>query len=360
MHHLVQKCCPILPSLFLEGRLGYDVKMRMPGSIFFFQFKIPNALIYNSAYEKRHFKIGSHNPFCGLKPPFLRMPITKGNISKQHKMLIDLQYRKRNTSAKIFYATPLFIDPRELGKKYRKSSVHYSSGFISPEEIGNLLLSDRHFVSYNMEENHKMYGWVCADNAFSMTRWPLNPQNFHFGPMKCVRIYEYVELEQMAADSHNDGITLDESIEEVSKCLEEVIDVSEYREESYTDSTGATYGKEPVEEFYAPRKVMDAPKYIGKVYEDFKEDIEDFREIIDGLEYHEGGEEYRNACRYFDSEEHKNEVRLKKMKGHEGKSPTDWLSDIEPSSRESFESLYTLQHLARSYFGCETAIFQPE
>ena len=130
-----QRCCPILPNLFLEGRLGYDVKMRMPGAIFFFQFKIPNAVIYSSAYERKHFKIRSQDPFCGLQSTFLRMPITKSNISKQHEILVDLQDRKRNTSARVFYATPLFISPRVLGEKFKTSSVPYSSGFISPEEM---------------------------------------------------------------------------------------------------------------------------------------------------------------------------------------------------------------------------------
>ena len=348
-----QRCCPILPNLFLEGRLGYDVKMRMPGAIFFFQFKMPMALVLSSVYEKAKFGIGSRHPYCGLELPFLRMPITKGNISKQHEMLIDLQDRKRNTSAKIFYATPLFINPRDLGRKFESSSVHYSSGFISPKEIGNLLPSDRHFVSYNMEENHKMYGWVCADKAARKTRWPLRPSDFHFGSMKCVRIYQYAELEQMAVDFQRDEITLDESIKEVSKYLEEVIDESEYMEKSYTGSIGDAYGAEPAGEFYAFERAIDPPMHVLGPDEDFEE-------IIDVPKYDDGGEAYINACHYFNSDAHKNEVRLEKMKEREGKSPPDWFSDINPDLRESFKTLYKLQHLARSYFGCETAIFQPE
>ena len=317
-----QKCCPILPSLFLEGRLGYDVKMRMPGAIFFFQFKVPKTFDRSSVYEKNKFGIG-RDRFCGLDLPLLRMQITKHSISSQHDLLIRLQARKRNTSAKIFYATPLFIKPRKLGKKYRKSSVHYSSGFISPEEIGNLRLSDRHFVSYNTEKNHRMYGWVCADKATSMTRWPLNQSKLYFGCMKCVRIYRYAELNQIAENCQQVGKNLNELIEEVSENLVEVT------------------------------TEIDDSTYISDSYEDYRKATSD-------PEYDNGSEAYKNACRYFNSDAHKNEVRLEKMKGHEGKLPPDWLSDIDSDLRESFESLYTLQHLARSYFGCETAIFQPE
>lgn len=364
-----QKCCPVLPNLFFEGKLGYDVKMRKPGSIFFFQFKIPKAVIYNSSYERKQFKIGSRDPFCGLKLPFLRMPITKNNISRQHELLINLQDRKRNNAAKVFYATPLFVDPKSLNKNFITSSVHHSSGFISPEEIGDLLLIDRHFVSYNMEDNYKIYGWVCTNNVTNKNRWPYDPSNLHFGPMKCVRIYKYIELEQIAIDFQKDGKQLCESIEEVSKDLEGIIDGFEHLdEESRYSGKDILCLEHAGSGFLESRRGIDEAENIYEVYKDSGKFISSWeydREYSPNYIIRDADEEaYMLARQYFKDKLDENEAKLQSLeffsRKHEKELPLNWLLDIPRDLRESFESLYALQHLVRSYFGCEMAIFQPK
>ena len=181
----------------------------------------------------------------------------------------------------------------------------------------------------------------------------MSSPDFLFGSKKCVRIYRYIELEMIAEDCQNDRMMLDESIEKVSKDLEEVIGERDYMDDSLLDF----------------QEVLDRPRYQEYASKDLGEFIDDSEyddeySLDNKISDIDEEEAYKLACHYFNSKEHKDKIRLEKLKllskENKRKNPPDWLSDIPLDQRESFKSLYTLQHIARSYFGCETAIFQPE
>ena len=300
---------PVLPNLRDEKKYGYDIKIRMPGVIFFFQFKIPEARVSPSADEIRKFGIGNTHPILRLDLPFLRMPITKSSASNQHEKLIKCEQMKQNTSGRVFYATPLFIHPHDLNSKFQSSSVHLGSGLISPEEIGPLMPGDHHAVAYGMEKNNPLYGWICSK---TYNRWPMlaGSNNLHFGNMKCVRIYRFVSLRKLA-----DDCILQRGKKPISETIEE--------------------------ELHMMRDVFGEEKH------------ESSYEVINTLDI---GENYDRACKHYDNahsefeDDHVSRSRLLDIEGE---------VEISGNNIDSeFRHLYELQQIARAQAGCELAIYQ--
>ena len=300
---------PVLPNLRDEKKYGYDIKIRMPGVIFFFQFKIPEARVSPSADEIRKFGIGNTHPFLRLNLPFLRMPITKYNTSNQHEKLIKCEHMKKNTSGRVFYATPLFIHPRDLNSKFQSSSVHLGSGLISPEEIGHLIPGDHHAVAYDMEKNNPLYGWICSK---TYNRWPMLPRNYnlHFGNMKCVRIYRFLDLGKLADDCilQRGRKSIGETIEEELDMMRDIFDEGEYEASS---------------------------------------EVIDIRDM---------DENYVRACKQFDdmhSDFEADYITRSKFRDIAGGAK---ISSENIDSR--FRSLYKLQQMVRVHLGCELVIYQ--
>ena len=65
---------PIFPNLVQEAQAGFDVRINLPGLPLFFQYKLPELMLRNSAFE-----ISKHN-LAGIAVPFFRMKLMRRDL----------------------------------------------------------------------------------------------------------------------------------------------------------------------------------------------------------------------------------------------------------------------------------------
>lgn len=130
---------PVFPNLVQEALLGYDVRIDLPASPLFFQYKLPESMTRNSAAE-----ISTHQ-LAGLVVPFFRMPLMRRDLSRQHRRLIDLEQKFPGA---VFYASPGMHNLGEFNLAYKDGRVHERSAFFSPADIGPLPDDKNHTIAY--------------------------------------------------------------------------------------------------------------------------------------------------------------------------------------------------------------------
>ena len=141
---------PQFPNLVQEATLGYDVRIDLPACPFFFQFKLPELMVRDTAKE-----IAVHQ-LSGIACNFFRMPLMKRSLSDQHRHLISLEQRY---PGKVFYASPRMPSVQTFNVAYNQASVHTSSVLFSPIDIGPLPDDRTHVVSYSADGNA---AWRCS------------------------------------------------------------------------------------------------------------------------------------------------------------------------------------------------------
>jgi hypothetical protein len=141
---------PTFPNLVQEAQLGYDVKIDLPGVPLFFQFKLPELMVRETAREI------SQLGLPGLSVPFFRMPLMRRDLSDQHIHLIGLEARFPNS---VLYASPLFENTAGFNSAYGLAEVHRRSALFSPNDIGPLPDDANHSVAYAATSS---VGWRCS------------------------------------------------------------------------------------------------------------------------------------------------------------------------------------------------------
>jgi len=142
---------PVFPNLVQEAKLGYDVKIELPGLPLFFQFKLPELMVRDTAREIAHFGLS------GLSTPFFRMPLMRRDVSDQHIHLIRLEAKFPNA---VYYASPTCDSAAAFNKAYCLTQVHTQSVLISPNAIGPLPDDRSHVVSY---ASGSSTAWRCSE-----------------------------------------------------------------------------------------------------------------------------------------------------------------------------------------------------
>jgi hypothetical protein len=142
---------PIFPNLVQEAQLGYDVKIDLPGLPLFFQFKLPDLMVRDTAREIARLELPD------LSVPFFRMALMRRDLSDQHKNLIDLEKKFANS---VFYAAPTFLNATEFNDAYSRAEVHLRSFLFSPEDIGSLPDNEAHSVVYSKKSDN---AWRCSE-----------------------------------------------------------------------------------------------------------------------------------------------------------------------------------------------------
>lgn len=142
---------PHFPNLIQEAQLGYDVRIDFPGCPLFFQYKLPELMVRNTAAE-----IAQH-ALAGLSVPFFRMSLMRRDLSQQHQLLINWEHKFPNT---VYYATPSFQNIGSFNAAYNVAQVHQQSVFFSPANIGPLQDNKQHVVEYRSGLG---YAWVCSE-----------------------------------------------------------------------------------------------------------------------------------------------------------------------------------------------------
>jgi hypothetical protein len=142
---------PIFPNLVQEGQMGFDVRIDRPGLPLFFQYKLPELMLRNSAFE-----ISKYN-LPGITVPFFRMRLMRRDLSEQHRLLMELE--KRYPLA-VLYASPVLDSGRSFNNAYNTASVHQRSIFFSPSDIGALPDDAEHSVAYR---DGLAFAYLCTE-----------------------------------------------------------------------------------------------------------------------------------------------------------------------------------------------------
>src|SRR5262249_43314614 len=122
-----------------------------PGLPLFFQYKLPELMMRNTAFEI------SKKSLPGITVPFFRMPLMPSSLSEQHKLLITLEKKYPDT---VLYASPALDDLDAFNDAYRKGLVHQRSVFFSPRDIGPLPDDKPHTIAYHVGLS---YAWLNSD-----------------------------------------------------------------------------------------------------------------------------------------------------------------------------------------------------
>lgn len=141
---------PQFPNLIQEALLGYDVRVDMPACPLFFQFKLPELMVRETALEISHYGLP-------LTCDFFRMPLMRRDLSNQHQVLIQLE---ASNAGLVHYASPMMADIEEFNDAYNLGEVHQHTAFFSPQDIGPLPDDKRHMVSYNANASS---AWFCSE-----------------------------------------------------------------------------------------------------------------------------------------------------------------------------------------------------
>ncbi|WP_424940099.1 hypothetical protein [Aliiroseovarius sp. S253] len=142
---------PVFPNLVQEAQLGYDVRIDYPGVPVFFQFKLPELMVRDTAKEIATLRLR------GLSTPFFRMPLMRRDQSDQHAHLIALE---RDFPGAVFYASPLLETNGDFNTAYCAGSVHQQTALFSPNDIGPLPDNKSHSVAYT---SGSILAWRCSE-----------------------------------------------------------------------------------------------------------------------------------------------------------------------------------------------------
>ena len=140
---------PFLPSQRQEHHLGYDVEMRLRDGTYayslFLQHKISHYCEFRSGSNAKFFDCYNGSYF--------RFPID----TAQHNTLVALDSFRGNA----FYCAPCFHRRSELEGHFRNTSILNSSIWISPNQVGNIIDTDKHNITY---EPAGSYGYFHSQN----------------------------------------------------------------------------------------------------------------------------------------------------------------------------------------------------
>lgn len=142
---------PVFPNLVQEAQVGYDVRVDLPRLPLFFQFKLPELMVRETAREISKLRLS------GLSVPFFRMPLMRRDLSDQHAQLIRLESQFPNS---VFYASPSVDGAAAFNRAYCQAEVHLLSVLFSPRDIGPLPDDDAHSVSYSTTSG---VAWRCSE-----------------------------------------------------------------------------------------------------------------------------------------------------------------------------------------------------
>ena len=124
---------PHFPSQVVEGKVGYDVKLGLPGIPIYIQFKLSDYLTrrpakYWDAYHR----------------PYFRFHITPLTISQQHNLLKDLA----DSEEDVFYVSPLFWKTTQFNEAFRDNQVAARSMWLPLRQLPLLRDYEPHHVTF--------------------------------------------------------------------------------------------------------------------------------------------------------------------------------------------------------------------
>ena len=139
---------PSFPSLRREGvQGGFDVALNLPVSPLFLQFKLSDCMVRDTAYEAQ---MGL------LATPFYKMHLQRGDKSRQHKLLLDLEA----IGNAVYYVAPAFHLEEEFNRAYMRRSILTDSVMIPPSQIGPLTDDENHHIAF--KDARAAFGYLLS------------------------------------------------------------------------------------------------------------------------------------------------------------------------------------------------------
>lgn len=142
---------PVFPNLVQEAKVGYDVRIDLPATPIFFQYKLPELMTRTKAFEIA----GGKCPKLTLD--FFRITLMRRDFSQQHKRLIEWEGLYPGL---VFYAAPCLRDCPTFNNAYTSASVARSSALFSPVAIGPLPDDKVHSIAYKPGLS---VGYYCSE-----------------------------------------------------------------------------------------------------------------------------------------------------------------------------------------------------
>lgn len=124
---------PFFPSLLEEKNLGYDAKLPVRGSPFFYQFKLSDYMKRSTARFWKYYK-----------SPYYSIRLHKKDTNHQHNTLKKLSDRHPKT----FYVAPEFHGHQEFNAAYLAKQVARNSRLIPLRLCTAYRTGKQHYISY--------------------------------------------------------------------------------------------------------------------------------------------------------------------------------------------------------------------
>jgi hypothetical protein len=135
------KAAPVFPSLWEEGKKGFDVELlrlgikpNHPGRPLFLQFKLSELITRQRSTQK---EVGYYTP------PFYRVPL-RTRRPNQHQLLRKLEARGNE----VYYIAPAFHTTADLNQNYTDTAIVSNSILITPRSLGKLKEGEKHHFSF--------------------------------------------------------------------------------------------------------------------------------------------------------------------------------------------------------------------
>jgi hypothetical protein len=132
------RAAPILPSLQHEEQHGWDAKLPVNGTDFYYQFKLSDYLSRGNA---RYIQDGTYNR------PYYRFSLHRRNNNRQHQRL----RRHRLTNPNTYYVAPQFNSIEEFNSRFLAWQITGSSRIIPLTLCDDVADGDWHCITFQRD-----------------------------------------------------------------------------------------------------------------------------------------------------------------------------------------------------------------
>jgi len=143
IYHNNLRATPILPSLVREAEYGWDARLPLRGTDYYYQFKVSDYLSRSNATFIRD---GTYDG------PYYRVSLHRNHFNRQHQRLIELSRDNPNT----FYVAPEFNNLEQFNSAFLSQTITSQARLFPLTECDEIHDNDQHYITY--QENSE--DWI--------------------------------------------------------------------------------------------------------------------------------------------------------------------------------------------------------
>ena len=138
------RAAPILPSLVEEAEYGWDARLPLQGTDYYYQFKLSDYLSRSNASFIRD---GTY------EGPYYRVSLHRNNFNRQHQRLKELSRDNPNT----FYVAPEFNNLDQFNSAFLTQNITSQSRLIPLSECEQINDNDQHYITYQQNSENWIF-----------------------------------------------------------------------------------------------------------------------------------------------------------------------------------------------------------